>query len=85
MLPASRPKIPLIQTVRRTSATVRTSEEVSVSGGEKARDMVWLRLLFVELTGCGRAVAAGSDFLSELREFGWIAPLQIKGKIRIQA
>lgn len=34
--------MPLIQTVRRTSATVRTSVGERVSGGVKARDMVRL-------------------------------------------
>ena len=40
MAPAPKPKMPLIQTVRRTSATVRTSEGDRVSGGVNARDMV---------------------------------------------
>ena len=39
MAPAPNPKMPLIQTVRRTSATVRTSEGDKVSGGVNARDM----------------------------------------------
>jgi hypothetical protein len=37
--PAARPKRPLIQTLRRTSATVRTFSLDRVSGGEKARDI----------------------------------------------